>query len=85
MCTTRSFGKSLASNLKGHVSQEKCISLNNQPCHARPTRFNVNSNEALYYPFTISVGKCPGSCKTIDNPYPQVCIPHKVKNECKST
>ena len=46
---------------------------------------DTNSNWALFYPFTVSVNKCGGSCKTIDDPYGWVCVPHKVqKNECKS-
>ena len=51
-CTTRSLGESLASNTDGRI---KCVSLNNQPCQARSRLVNINSNELLYYPFTVSV------------------------------
>ena len=51
-CTTRSLGESLASNTDGRI---KCVSLNNQLCQARSRLVNINSNELLYYPFTVSV------------------------------
>ena len=51
-CTTRSLDESLASNTDGRI---KCVSLNNQPCQARSRLVNINSNELLYYPFTVSV------------------------------
>ena len=30
-----------------------CISVNNQPCKARPEIVNVNSNNPVFYPFSI--------------------------------
>ena len=71
-CTTKSFGESLASNSKGHI---KCVSLDNLTYQTRPTLVNTNSNERLYYPFTVNINKCGGSCNTIDDPYAQVCVP----------
>ena len=32
----------------------KGVSLNNLPCQTRPTLFDLNSNELIYYPFTVS-------------------------------
>ena len=77
VCAIRSFGKSLVSNSKGPL---KCLTLNNQPCQARPMVVNINSDETLFYPFTAYVNKCSGSCNKIDDPYAQVCVPDKVKN-----
>ena len=54
-CTIGGFRDSLVSNLKRPI---KCISLNNQPCKARPTIVNTNSDKTLFYPFTVSVNKC---------------------------
>ena len=56
------------------------VSLNNQPCKARPTIINMNTDKNLFYPFTVSVNRCRGSCNTVDNPYARVCVPNKVKN-----
>ena len=62
VCAIRSFGESLLSNSKGFL---KCVSLNNRPCQPRPILVNINSNQPLYCPFTVSVNKCGGSCNTI--------------------
>ena len=61
-CTVGSIDASLASNSKESI---KCVSLNNEPCQARPTPVNINSNQVFYYQFTVSVIKYCGSCNTI--------------------
>ena len=39
-----------------------CISMSNQACKVRPEIFNVNSDETVFYPFSIKTSKCSGSC-----------------------
>ena len=39
--------------------------MNNQPCKARPEIVNVNSNNPIFYPFSIKTSKCSGSCVII--------------------
>ena len=34
-----------------NVSSLSCISMNNQPCKARPEIINVSSNNPVFYPF----------------------------------
>ena len=51
-----------------------------QPCQPRSTIVNINSNEPLYYPFTVGVNKCGASCNTIDDLYAQIFVPNKIKN-----
>ena len=46
-----------------------CISMNNQECKVRPEIINVNSNEPVFYPFSIKTSKCNGSCNNINDPY----------------
>ena len=46
-----------------------CISMNNQECKARPEIINVNSNNPIFYPFSIKTSKCSGSCNNINDPY----------------
>ena len=70
-CTTGSFGKSLASNSEG---SSKLVSLNSRTCQARPTLTNINSNERLYYPFTVTFNKFGESCNTTDGPYVRLCV-----------
>ena len=46
-----------------------CISLANKKCKVRPEIVNVNSNEPVFYPFSIKTSKCSGSCNKINDPY----------------
>ena len=54
-----------------------CISMNNQ---VRPEIINVNSNEPVFYPFSIKTSKCSGSCNNINDPYAKICVPDAVKD-----
>ena len=61
----------------------KCISWNNQECKIRPETININSNEPLFYLYTIKVNKRNGSCNNINDPYSKLCVPDVVKNMSK--
>ena len=63
-----------------NVNSLECVSMNNQECKIRPEIINLNTNELLFYPYSIKINKCNGSCNTIDNPYVNLCVPHKIKN-----
>ena len=56
------------------------ISMNNQKCKIRPQIVNVNSNEPVFFPFSIKTSKCDGSCNNINDPYAKTCVPRVVKN-----
>ena len=45
-----------------------CISMKNQECKTRPQVVNVNSNNPIFYPFSIKTSKCSGNCDNINNP-----------------
>ena len=66
-------------NLSG-VNPLECVSMNNQECKVRPEIVNVNSNEPVFYPFSIKTSKCSGSCNNINDPYAKLCVPDVVKN-----
>ena len=57
-----------------------CISMNNQACKARPEIINVNSNNPVFYPFSIKTSKCSGNCNNINDPYARICVPDVVKD-----
>ena len=57
-----------------------CISMNNQACKVRPEILNVNSNEPVFYRFSIKTSKCSGSCNNINDPYAKLCVPDAVKD-----
>ena len=62
------------------VNSLSCISMNNQECKVRPQIVNVNSDEPVFFPFSIKTSKCSGSCKNINDPYAKMCVPDIVKN-----
>ena len=45
-----------------------CISMKNQECKTRPQVVNVNSNNPIFYPFSIKTSKCSGNCNNINYP-----------------
>ena len=47
----------------------KCVSMNKQECKIIPKIIYINSNESLFYPYSILVNKCSGSCNNINNPH----------------
>ena len=63
-----------------NVTSFKCISMTNQECKVRPEIVNVNSNEPVFYPFSIKTSKCSGSCNNINDPYAKICVPDVVKD-----
>ena len=63
-----------------NINSLKCVSMNNQECKIRPKIINVNSNEPLFYPYSILISKCSGSCNSINDPYSKLCVAHFVKN-----
>ena len=56
------------------------ISMNNQACKVWPEIINVNSDEPVFYPFSIKTSKCSGSCNNINDPYAKICVPDAVKD-----
>ena len=54
--------------------------MNNQECKVRPQIVNVNSDEPVFYPFSIEISKCSGSCNNINDSYAKMCVPDVVKN-----
>ena len=64
------FGCSLSS-----VNSWKYISKNNQECKVRPEILNVNSEETVFFPFSIKISKYSGSCNNINDPYAKLCLP----------
>ena len=69
------FGYNLSS-----VNSLKCISINNQECKAKQEIVNVNSNEPIFYPFSIRTSKCSSICNNMNDLYAKLCVPDVIKN-----
>ena len=72
-------GLAILSNFT-NASSLKCISMNNQGCKERPEIINVNSNNSVFYPFSIKISKCSGNCNNINDPNSKIYVPDIVKN-----
>ena len=49
-------------------------------CKIRPQVVNINSDNPFFYPYSIEVKKCSGTCNNIHDPYAKLCVPNVVKN-----
>ena len=72
-------GLTILSNFT-NVIPLSCISMKNQECKVRPEIINVNSNEPVFYPFSIKTSKCSDSCNNISDPYAKICVPDVIKH-----
>ena len=63
-----------------NINSLSCISMINQKCKTRPQIVNVNSNNPIFYPFSIKISKCSGNCNNINDPYSKSCVRDVVKN-----
>ena len=63
-----------------NINSLKCISMKNQECRVRPEIININSNNPIFYPFSIMTNKCSGNCNSINDPYAKICVPDIIKN-----
>ena len=61
------FGSLFLSSLVSATSLS-CISMKNQEYKTRPEVININSNNLLFYPFSIKINKCSGNSNIINNP-----------------
>ena len=57
-----------------------CISIKNQECKLRPKIVDINSNNPIFYNFSIKTNKYSGSCNNINNPYAKNCVPDMIKD-----
>ena len=63
-----------------NASSLSCISVINQECKTRPQIVNVNSNNPIFYPFSIKISQCSGNCNNINDPYSKTCVSDDVTN-----
>ena len=69
------------SNLSNHTNY---ISLNNRQCMIHSTLTNLHSNEYRpelpYYPWSVNVDRCMGSCNTLNDLCNTLCVPSKTED-----
>ena len=70
-------GLTILSNITNAL---ECISMKNQKCKVRPEIVNINSNNPIFYPFSVKINRYYGNCNNINDPYARSCVPDTVKN-----
>ena len=56
-----------------------CISMKNRQCKVRSEIININSNNPMFYPFSVKINKCSGNCNNIDDLYARICVSDVIK------
>ena len=54
--------------------------MKNRECKVRPEIISINSNNSMFYPFSIKINKSSGNCNNIDDLYARICVPDVIKN-----
>ena len=57
-----------------------CVTMKNQKCKVRPEIISINSNNPMFYPFSVKINKCSGNCNNINDPYAKICVPDVTKD-----
>ena len=60
----------------------ECISVKNQECRVRSKIVDINSNNPIFYPFSIKINKCSGNCNNINDPFARICVLILKKTKC---
>ena len=63
-----------------NVNSLDWVSMNNQECKIKSEIIKFNTNEPMFYPYSITINKCKGSCNTVNDPYAKLCVPDTIKN-----
>ena len=71
----------LLSSIVNASDHEKCVLSSNQKCMIQPTLINLHPNEynqdIFYYPFSVKLDRCVGSCNALNDLSNKVCVPNK--------
>ena len=49
-----------------NVNSLECVSIENPKCKVRPNIVDINSNNPIFYRFSIKINKCSGNCNNIN-------------------
>ena len=63
-----------------NASSLNCISMSNGECKTKLQVINVNSNNPIFYPFSVKTSKCSDNCNNVNDPYAKICVPDIIKN-----
>ena len=74
----------LSTGIVSASNHTKRVSLSNQKCMTQPTLINLHLNEYSqefhYYPFSVKLDRCVGSCNALNDLSNKVCVPNKTED-----
>ena len=74
----------LLTGLVNGSNHTKCLLLSNQKCIIEPTLIHLHPNEYSqefhYYPFSVKLDRCVGSCNTLNDLSNKVYVPNKTED-----
>ena len=72
------------SSIANASNDAKCVLSSNQKCKIQLTLINLHTNEYSqefhYYPFSVKLDRCVGSCNTLNDSSNKVCVPDKTED-----
>ena len=57
-----------------NVNSLECVSMDNQECKIKTEIINHNTDEPIFYPYSIKINRCKGSCNKINDAYTKICV-----------
>ena len=54
--------------------------MKNHEFKVRPEIISINSNNSMFYPFSVKINKRIGNCNNINDPNARICVPDVTKN-----
>ena len=54
--------------------------MTNKKCKVGPEIINVNTDEPVFFPFSVKTSKCSGSCNNISDSCAKISVPDVVKD-----
>ena len=63
-----------------NVNSLECVSMNNQERKIKTKIIHLKTDEVIFYPYSIKINRCKGSCNTINDPNARICVSNQIKN-----
>ena len=54
--------------------------MKNRECKVKPEIISINSNNPMFYHFSVKINKCSGNCNNNNDSYAKICVPDVIKN-----
>ena len=71
-------------NIVNASNHTKCVSLINEKWEIQPTLINLHpseySQEVHYYPFSVKLNRCAGTCNNLNELSNKVCLSNKTED-----